>query len=117
MRENKFRAWDKRLKRWCEGAKTVRIDFKFTDGDVVFQQFTGLKDKEGKEIYEGDILKNTTQRHQMSYEKTPHPIVTNICVVTWDNHWAEFKITKESEIGDLEIIGNIYENPELLENK
>ncbi len=73
-------------------------------------QFTGLKDKNGKEIYEGDILKESEH---------------GIFEVVWDLKWAKFKLD-HTRVGStiqypewnrgirMEIIGNIYENPDLL---
>ena len=84
------------------------------ESPYVVQQYTGLKDKNGKEIYEGDIL--------TYYNKYSDKIYTQI--VKWDQMWAGFglfekdnKWCKESDwvkIANIEIIGNIYENPELL---
>lgn len=119
MREIKFRAWDKNseemnitvsgltgidnpnnddpLKYVC-GNKNV-IDWK----DCELMQYTGLKDKNGKEIYEGDILKfNTVGGNEMIYD------------VRWKG--TGFKPTRLSEHNqqEIEIIGNIYENKELI---
>ena len=79
-------------------------------------QFTGLYDKNGKEVFEGDIVK-----YYQPYGKTWH------ChIVKWDKEWASFGLfelnndwCKESDwvkIQDIEIIGNIYQNPELLKD-
>lgn len=65
-------------------------------------QYTGLKDKNGKLIYEGDIISRGEDRG----------------VIKYDDETASYYIRwKESEtfIEDCEVIGNIYENPELLE--
>lgn len=77
-------------------------------------QYTGLKDKNGKEIYEGDIV------------RTKYMDKTFIVWVEYSDEYAEF-VTKCKEIlffdeplsdigrADREVIGNIYDNPELLE--
>ena len=89
---------------------SVRIE------EVELMQFTGLKDKNGKEIYEGDIVENVLARGLSSAE------------VKWfrggfvlqyngDNcSLKDFARTKY-ELAGYEIIGNIYENPELLSEK
>lgn len=89
--------------------------------DCILMQFIGLKDKNGKEIYEEDIVK----RHFAGvYSKTgdgkdvedkdwwdEKPVVANIQSGIWhkpNDYWVW------QEIVEFEVIGNIYENPELL---
>jgi len=84
----------------------------------VFMQYTGLKDKHGKEIYEGDILE-----HRYTLFKN-QPEIVSVLVVSYrqDGFYAlNPKDTDNSPaLGKLryclnhEVIGNIYENPELL---
>lgn len=79
--------------------------------EVELMQFTGLYDKNGREIYEGDIVQEGTKR----------------LVVYWNvlgsGHWwfgkpckdVKYEAAKKVSINDLEVIGNIFENPELLD--
>lgn len=73
--------------------------------DIKLMQYTGLKDKNGKEIYEGDILRNygnDIEDWVVSYEEGKFiGIFDNVCEDLYEIH-------------DFEVIGNIYENPELI---
>ena len=92
--------------------------------DLEIMQYTGLKDKNGKEIYEGDILQFSDKwewyRYQYSFSKTREEIEQlpyGCGVVTWndrDGAWEHIGGTSDLH-QYLEIIGNIYENPELIE--
>lgn len=79
-------------------------------GSVPVMQFTGLKDKKGQEIYEGDILQDN---------EYPEEGISN-AAVTWNNDlgcWDTYPWGVTADFfEDYEVIGNIYENPELLKN-
>jgi uncharacterized phage protein (TIGR01671 family) len=91
---------------WCFGIE------KGTEG-----QFTGLLDKNGKEIYEGDILSSVSSfdsRH--SKKKNPYYVVIwDVCSFKVKGYNGDLPVTPELTFkSDWEIIGNIYENHELL---
>lgn len=74
---------------------------------VDFEQFTGLKDANGKEIYEGDIIEATIQ----GCIQVDKYLVKNM----WDPHvWTE-ELDSYYAVSKMEVKGNIHENPELLE--
>lgn len=127
QRKVKFRAWDKSKKEFIEPAY-VLIDglgnpFSSehrTPAPFVLMQYTGLKDKNGKEIYEGDkvIWKQATGGF------LPSDANEYTCEIVWDRTgWAcreieaykddyhsQFTLSPEH----IKIIGNLYQNPELL---
>lgn len=104
MRQIKFRAWDKEQKRMVFDFETIpyfasRVITKYSIDDCM--QFTGLIDKNGKEIYEGDIINGwrvVIEPHSTGLRDS-------------DNKW-QGQIAHRST--GLEVIGNIYENTELL---
>lgn len=121
-REIKFRAWNSKNKWMDAGPFWVdndggiyetpqnRYDTPHTEiestKDLVLMQYTGLKDKNGTEIYEGDICK-------APHDFGPAGFVERTFTVRWHNElgyqWNYWDLV------NIEVIGNIYENPELLE--
>lgn len=120
MREYKFRAYDLQRRRMryditgFEFFNNGEMSGIFIDGDfydkkeITLMQYTGLHDKNGKEIYEGDIVESffvdTDEAGNEIYKYY-------IMEVKYDEILCSYKIDK---FMNLEVIGNIYENKELL---
>lgn len=114
MREIKFRAWNIKETQMARGitlneTPLLNVDFATIGPNIILMQFTGLLDKSGKEIYEGDIVRDCSHTDL-------------VFAVEWNNehigYWMppEFDEEYEYPISEviLELIGNIYENPDLL---
>lgn len=129
-REIKFRAWKTEFTRVGEHnigkmaydivlANPIGNNADIRVNDILakthnLMQYTGLKDKNGKEIYEGDICK--VINYASDYLKVRGKMY---CVISWSNttgfYGKGFGIPTTFSIGEeFEVIGNIYENPELL---
>lgn len=87
--------------------------FEVEIGNAILMQSTGLLDKNGKEIFEGDIVRFFDSLYTVfydisegSYRLKPH-----------DDRWVVDYMSNFSSEETLEVIGNIYENPEFLEDK
>lgn len=104
----KFRIWDEKLKTFWYG--NIRELFGHLPADVKdehIQQYTGLKDKNGKEIYEGDIISG-------EFYDTEHRHAETIVSKVVFNNGAFNIAIREWHKPSLEIIGNIFENSSLL---
>ncbi len=121
-REIKFRAWqeDTMLYQVSSGVYGTRRYFSTLYEDCKLMQYTGLKDKNGKEIYEGDILKEISELSPKDHQNrigtiVYEPNVTSFMVLNDGGycHLNEGKWDK-NQLEYTEIIGNIHENPELL---
>ncbi len=86
--------------------------------DVEIMQYTGLKDKNGKEIYEGDILKyNFPYDGRLKHISPVKFVETEASFGIKDRYENEIPLYRIATNNYFEVIGNIYENPELLEEK
>lgn len=122
MREIKFRCWDIVNKKMRNNKDLWDIPYNEIfihtpdQSALNIMQYTGLKDKNGVEIYEGDIIRGVSNRYK-SNKITLY--------VRWDrgqydvfdihdkDDWMD-SLYNHMNFYDIEVIGNIYENPELL---
>ena len=103
MREIKFRSWDKKNQKWFSNDVLNCLPSDVFFASEFLQQFTGLTDRNGKEIYEGDLLK--------------YSVNNRIIKVIYLN--GGFKCQGGYDLffyveNDVEIVGNIFQNPELI---
>lgn len=123
MRIRKFRAWDKEKKIMCD-VFYIHFDLRYVGikapnycvfereiEKVVLMNLIGQKDRNKKEIYEGDIIsydidnKGTTRRAEVVFNEDGF-------YLEWEDGWVNQ--TGDFKLEDCEIIGNIYDNPDLL---
>ena len=126
MRELKFRAWIKGYNCYADvlGFEQGKLFVQFQSGeraqhrlyvpieDSVLEQYTSLKDRNGKEIYEGDIVNIQGIKYYVDFEYGGF----------WFNNdnlkWkANRPFTHFQEINDTEVVGNVHENADLMEGE
>jgi len=126
MREYKFRAWEKNTKKMYDRVLAGNGDpcsivwdcdrkdwLHFDECSGYIMQYTGLKDIYNKEIYEGDIL-NVDKNYSGSYTPT-YVLFYKGTFMVQVVHKMNAPFPLADNVGIYEIIGNIYENAELLE--
>ncbi len=139
MREIKFRAWSVEKKNMlnnaqflydgmCGDEEDVKDPFLYSDNfgnlteddEVILMQFTGLKDKNGKEIYEGDWIKDETFFNHAGQEGVEDNILDGVCEYEGASFCVDNGITGCGYVPlnateNWVIVSNVHENPELLE--
>jgi len=141
MKEIKFRAWDKKKNTWLNMDKYAinpdgglgllycgDQDFIIEDSvEAELVQYTGIKDKFGLDIYEGDIVKNSFDEDEIGvvmfgdYMAGGRDYYAQDAYGFYLQRYRDGKILSEDDTYPLgvwsEVIGNVYENKELLNNK
>lgn len=122
----KFRAWDKILKKMFYGKLEVfddSIGFRFghfEDDEPIFMQSTGLKDKNGKEIFEGDIVKFYRNLRHINAEVEIYkgrPIIRAYNSLEEYSKDISYMSVELYDFMQVEVVGNIHQNIELVANK
>jgi hypothetical protein len=117
MRESKFRAWANGYEKWCHSIEYIGDGLwlgyvddgvgELSTTDIILEQYTGLKDKNDKEVYQGDIVrwKSSTGREITA------PIVWNTRAWSWTA--GDYMLSGIYEL-EVEVVGNIHQDMKLL---
>ena len=105
----RFRVWDGKAFNIIQFDQNPKYWVEYIKDGLDYQQYTGLKDKNGKEIYEGDICRNG------DYDNNAHASLYRIEEVKYIEGEARFVgLDYNADGTSCEVIGNIYEQPNLL---
>lgn len=137
MREIKFRSWDANKKemcrvlmiypgdtaigiQWIDKNKNICLSTTASKERVELMQFTGLKDKNGKEIYEGDVIEKDGETWQILWDKNRAGF-RFLSIRSQKRKFLGTEIRLPESVGcqaylmqEMTVIGNIYENQELI---
>ena len=125
QRTIKFRVWDEKYKCWVKNSFLLYPEDEIKIQGRILTQFTGLTDKNGKEIYEGDIVKFELKNkiYEVIYYEghpcfmfLPIDIGPNLMEFFLTVNFSDF-IPNHFQTKEYEILGNIFENSELLNEK
>ena len=115
MRKLKFRAYNSSAEVWIENLSEQEISYiEKPNSYTKITQFTGILDKKGVEIYEGDIVKGCTHGEYVATGSVE--FFGGSYILRVERGKGYYRLT-ETVFKNFEVIGNIYQNPELLEEK
>jgi len=134
MREIKLRAWDKKLNVMYEGIELSKllgylmfqpvpnsmayVAMQDHFSDIIWLQYTGLKDKNGKEIYESDIISCDGRCGKVLCEVIYEAPVFQFLYKENDEFGRSKRIIRSwGDMCDVKVVGNIYENPEKMKGE